>query len=85
MEIIVGEYPKNTSVNTDEQSVVVSADKGDRVVLVLGVNRVQVEYIDGSWTIRHGANIKVKLLPQSDPPAFAPVDANAGELNIRPR
>lgn len=81
MEIVIGNSQKSTSIDTEERRVAIAPDKGDKLIVVLGINRVEIEHIDGSWTITHGPNVTSKLLPQSDPKAFSPVGEKLNEIN----
>lgn len=81
MDIVIGNSRKPTSICTEEQHVVVAPDVGDKIVVVLGINRVTIEHVDGSWTLSHGSNVVSKHLSQNDPNAFVPSDVNLKELN----
>jgi len=73
MEIVIGDSRKSTSIDTEERRAAIAPDRGDKLVVVLGINRVEIEHIDGSWTITHGPNVVRKLLTQTDQKAFSPV------------
>ncbi len=73
MELAIGSSLKSTVIKTEECRLVLSPDKGDKLIVLLGINRVEIEYVDGSWTIAHGPNVVSTLLLQSDPKAFCAV------------
>lgn len=81
MDIVIGSSHKPTSICTEERSVVVAPDVGDKIVVVLGINRVTIEHVDGSWTLSHGSNVVSKHLSQKDPNAFIPLNVDLKELN----
>ena len=64
-----------TTLVTEHRTAQISLDKNEKVVLELGINRVEIEYVDGSWTVTNGPNITQKLLSQQDQRAFC-IDIN---------
>lgn len=76
MNLVIGDGFKSTSIDTEERRVAIAPDKGDKLVIVLGINRVQIEHTDGSWVITHGPNVISNLLAQRSEKAFSPVGTN---------
>lgn len=81
MQFVIGDSQNSTSIDTEERQAAIAPDKGDRLVIVLGINRVEIEHIDGSWTITHGANVITRALPQTDPKAFCALNQKLNEVN----
>lgn len=81
MQIVIGDSQNPTSIDTALRCAAIAPDKGDKLVVVLGINRVEIEHIDGSWTISHGANVISRALSQTDPKAFSPLDQKLTDAN----
>lgn len=81
MQIVLGDSQNPTSIDTALRCAAIAPDKGDKLVVVLGINRVEIEHIDGSWTISHGANVISRALSQTDPKAFSPLDQKLTDAN----
>jgi hypothetical protein len=79
MEIAIGTVSKATTIETEERKAAISLDKGEKLVVVLGINRVQIEYINGAWTATHGPNVLTSVLLRSDEKAFSPVGSKLHE------
>ena len=80
MEIVIGNSQKSTSIDTEERTVAIAPDKGDKLVVVMGINRVEIEHVDGSWTISHNANVVSRPISNSDPKAFIPMDEKLSDI-----
>ena len=76
MDLIFGK----TQLETEDCHVVVSLDKCDRCTLVLGINRVEIVYVDGSWTVVRTGNVVSQEIPRTDPNGFVEVSANLQDL-----
>jgi len=62
MDIVFGE----TSITTERRRVAVSLDKGETAVLVVGINRIEVMYVDGGWRVACNQNIDVDQAQSDD-------------------
>lgn len=82
MEIVIGNSQTATTIDTEERRIAIAPDKGDKLVILLGINRVEIEHVDGSWTITHGANVVIRVISQSDPKTFWPVDEKIKNLLV---
>lgn len=80
MELVFGKELRTTSIDTEERQVVLALDKGDKCVLVLGINRVEVEYVDGSWTVTHTGNIVSNEIQRDNPRGFVELGADLRSL-----
>jgi len=81
MDIVFGNRNHCTKLETEDRKVAIALDKGDKLSVILGINRVQIEHINGEWVITHGSNVANKLLPQSDDNAFFKYSVDLSELN----
>lgn len=81
MQIVIGDSQNSTSIDTEARRAAIAPDRGDKLVVVLGTNRVEIVHVDGSWTISHGANVITRVLSQSDPKAFSPVEQSLIQAN----
>ena len=76
MEIVIGK----TRLDAEDRHMVAALDKGDKCILVLGIYRVEVEYIDGSWTVTHTGNVVGNEIPRDDPKGFVERGADLRSL-----
>lgn len=71
----------STRITTHTKKVAIAPEKGEVVTLVLGINRVEVAFVDGNWTISHGPNVQTKELLGADEKAFVPSGVSLESIN----
>ena len=72
MDIVIGKNHHFTSIETEERNAAIALDVNEKLVVVLGINRVVIERTDGSWTVTNGPNVLHKPLQPQDELAFCP-------------
>lgn len=67
MEIIFGDGENTkTVIGTDSSHVKIVPETTDRIILILGINRVMIEKKDG-WVITRSNNVEINTIHPSEP------------------